>query len=178
MQMTLVFSTIMRMFKKLKFLNKEFSPLYQWFMDNKLSIHLGEDKVKSILFSKVRGFGIVNVSFVDHSIKQHETMEHHGCQLYFKLSGEALASKVPQKINAKLKFLYQQSRNVTPAYNRLLCNALIQSNFDYGCSSGFPLSNKNLKVKLQKSQNKCIRFYLNLPLRSHTDLSSHFKKIN
>ena len=36
-------------------LNKEFSSLCQWFIDNKLSIHFEEDKTKSILFSKMRG---------------------------------------------------------------------------------------------------------------------------
>ena len=36
---------------------------------------------------------------------------------------------------------------------------------------------KNLKLKLQKSQNKCIRFSLNLAPRSHID-PSHFRKIN
>ena len=77
------------------------------------------------------------------------------------------------KINAKLKFLYCQSRYLTPAYRRLLCNALIQPHFDYGCSSWFPLLKKNLKLKLQKTQNRCIRFCLNL----HVD-PSHFRKIN
>ena len=36
-------------------LNKEFSSLCQWFIDNKLSIHFGEDKTKAILLSKGRG---------------------------------------------------------------------------------------------------------------------------
>ena len=54
---------------------------------------------------------------------------------------------------------------------------LIQSHFDYGCSSWFPLLKKNLKLKLQKAQNKCIRFCLNLPPRSHIN-PSHFRKIN
>ena len=36
---------------------------------------------------------------------------------------------------------------------------------------------KNLKLKLQKAQNKCIHFCLNLPPRSHID-PSHFRKIN
>ena len=36
-------------------LNKEFSSLCQWFIDNKLSIHFGEDKTKAILFSKETG---------------------------------------------------------------------------------------------------------------------------
>ena len=33
-------------------LNKKFSSLCQWFIDNKLSVHFGEDKTKSILFRK------------------------------------------------------------------------------------------------------------------------------
>ena len=37
-------------------LNKEFSSLCQWFIDSKLSIHFGEDKTKSILFSKTKSF--------------------------------------------------------------------------------------------------------------------------
>ena len=34
-------------------LNKKFSTLCQWFIDNKLSIHFGEDKTKSVFFRKV-----------------------------------------------------------------------------------------------------------------------------
>ena len=36
---------------------------------------------------------------------------------------------------------------------------------------------KNLKLKIQKAQNECIRFCLNLPPRSHIN-PSHFRKIN
>ena len=91
-------------------LNREFSSLCQWFIDNKLSIHFEEDKTKSILFSKTRGLKEINISFASHSIKQHETVEYLGCQLDSKLSGEAIASKILKKINAKLKFLYRRSR--------------------------------------------------------------------
>ena len=88
-----------------------------------------------------------------------------------------MVSKVLKKINAKLKFLYGQSSYLTPAYKRLLCNAPIQLPFDYGFSSQFPLLKKNLKLNLERAQKKCIRFYLNLPPRSHID-TSHFRKIN
>ena len=43
-------------------LNKE------WFIDNKLSIHVREDKTKSILFSKARVLREINISFEGHSI--------------------------------------------------------------------------------------------------------------
>ena len=85
--------------------------------------------------------------------------------------------KFLKKINAKLKFLYRQSRYLTPAYRKLLCNALIQTYFDDGCSSWFPLLKKNLKLKIQKAQNKCIRLCLNLTPRSHIN-PSRFRKVD
>ena len=65
----------------------------------------------------------------------------------------------------------------TPAYRRLLCNALIQPHLDYECSLWFLFLKKNLKLKLQKAQNKCIPFCLNLPPRSHIN-PSNFRKTN
>ena len=59
-------------------LNKEFLLLCQWFIDNKLSIHFGEDKTESILFSKTRGSREIDILFADHSIKQHEAVEYLG----------------------------------------------------------------------------------------------------
>ena len=38
-----------------KQLNKDFENICDWFVDNKLSIHFGEDKTKSILFASKRG---------------------------------------------------------------------------------------------------------------------------
>ena len=79
-----------------------------------------------------------------------------------------------RKVNAKLKFLYWQSRYLTPSIITLLYNGLIQPQFDYGCSSWSPLLKKKLKIKLPKDQNKYIPFGL-LP-RSRID-QSHFRKI-
>ena len=139
----------------------DFSSLCQWFIDNKMSIHFGEDKTKSILFSKTRCLKEINVSFAGHSIKQHETVEYLGCQLDSKISGEVMPSKVLKKINAKLKFLYRESRYLPSSYRKLLRNALIQRHFDYGCSSWFPLLKKNLKnLNFKKlKQMNCTRIY-------------------
>ena len=37
-----------------KQLNEDFANIFDWFVDNKLSIHFGEDKTKSILFASKR----------------------------------------------------------------------------------------------------------------------------
>ena len=37
-----------------KQLNEDFTNICEWFVDNRLSIHFGEDKTKSILFASIR----------------------------------------------------------------------------------------------------------------------------
>ena len=116
-------------------LNKEFTSLCEWFIDNKLSIHFGEDKTKSILFTRSLTSKKLTISYQDHSIKQYNCVEYLGCLLDNTLNGESMARRVLKKINGKLNFLYRQSIFLTPACKRLLCNALIQPHFDYGCTS-------------------------------------------
>ena len=73
-----------------------------------------------------------------------------------------MALNVIDKINSRLKFLHRQNRFLTPPLCRLLCNALIQPLFDYACTAWFPNLSKKLRLRLQATQNKCIRFCLQL----------------
>ena len=55
-------------------LNRNFSMLCDWFVDNKLSIHFGEDKTKSILFCskrKIKNSKPLNIKYNDIEIKQY-----------------------------------------------------------------------------------------------------------
>ena len=161
-------------------LNKDFSNLCDWFVDNKLSIHFGEDKTKSILFStknKVKRAGSLNIKYNNIEIKQHTKVTYLGCILDETLSGESMALHVINKVNSKLKFLYRNNRIFSRPLRRLLCNALIQPHFDFACCAWYPNLNKNLKNKLQTAQNKCIRFCLQLGNRSHIGYRD-FQQIN
>ena len=75
------------------------------------------------------------------------------------MSGETMLLSVINKINNKLKFLYQKSRFLTPTLRRLLCNPLIEPHFDYTWYSNLT---KNFKNRIQTSLKKCIRFCLQL----------------
>ena len=76
-----------------------------------------------------------------------------------------MALKVVKKINEKPKFLYRKNKFLTPELRRMLCNALIQSYFEYVCTAWHPNINAKTKNKLQIMQNKIIRFCLNIKLR-------------
>ena len=112
-------------------LNKEFSSLREWFIDNELSVHFGEDKTKSILYARSKTPAKLDISFQDHHIKQYNCVEYLRCFLDYNLNGETMARKVLNKINVKLKFLYRQATFLNPTCKRILCNALIQPHFDY-----------------------------------------------
>ena len=60
---------------------------------------------------------------------------------------------VLKKINTNLNFLCRQNNYLNYSSRKLLCNALIQLHFDYGCTSWYPLLSKSLKTKLQIAQN-------------------------
>ena len=55
-------------------LNEDFCNICDWFVDNKLSIHFGEDKTKSILFAskfKRKNIKKLHIKYGDTEIKQH-----------------------------------------------------------------------------------------------------------
>ena len=140
-------------------LNKNFSMLCDWFVDNKLSTHFGEDKIKSILFGskhKIKKSKSLNIQYNDIKIKQYSKVTYLGCTLDETLSGESMAIHVINKIYSRLRFLYRQNRFLNFPLRRLLCNAMIQPFFDYACNAWYPNINKKLKMRLQAAQNKCI----------------------
>ena len=115
-------------------LNNDFENICDWFVDNKLSIHVGDDKTKSILFvsqRKIKAIKKFNIKYQDIEIKQHLLVTYLGCVMDETMSGEPPALKVINKINGKLKFLYRKDSTLTPGLRRMLCNALIQPHFDY-----------------------------------------------
>ena len=55
-----------------------------WFVDNKLSIHSGEDKTKYILFSRknrIMKIGALGIQYGDVKIKQDSKVTYLGCEL-------------------------------------------------------------------------------------------------
>ena len=163
-----------------RILNKNFSSLCDWFVDNKLSIHFGEDKTKSILFSSkhmIKKSKPLNIIYKNIKIKQYSKVTYLGCILDETLSGHSMAVHVINKINSRLRFLYRQNKYLNSKLRRLLCNAMIQPFFDYACNAWYPNVNKKLKTRLQAAQNKCIRFCLKLDDR-YSIKSKEFEKIN
>ena len=77
-----------------KQLNKDFESICDWFVDNKLSIHFGVGKTKSILFTtkfKTKKVRKRNVKDGDIQIKHHSKVKYLGCMLDETMSGEIMA---------------------------------------------------------------------------------------
>ena len=86
-------------------LNKDFTNLCDWFIDNKLSIHFGEEKTKFIIFTTKRKMNRKNsldIVCKDIKIKQYSKVTYLGCVLDESLSGEAMALNAISKSNRKL----------------------------------------------------------------------------
>ena len=94
-------------------LNLNFSSLCDLFIDNKLSIHPGEDKTKSILFGtklNIKRAEPLNIVYDNVKIKQYTKITYLGCILDESRPGVLMALHVLNIINSRLRFLYRQNR--------------------------------------------------------------------
>ena len=98
-------------------------------------------------------------------------------QLLIRLSCDSMVLSIIQKANARLKFLYRKRKYLTFSTKKLLVISLIQCHFDCACSFWFSCLSQNLKNRLQTTQNKLIRFVLNLDQMIHVG-PEHFKFLN
>ena len=159
-------------------LNSNLSSLCDWLVDNKLSIHLG--KTQSILFGTPNKLGKtsnLNIMYATQIIEQKLKVMYLGVILDNNLTGRSMAENILSKLNNKLRFLYRKQKYLDKETRRLLCNSLIQPHYDFACSSWFPLLTKDMKKRFQISQNKLIRFCLNLGSRESINLT-RFREIN
>ena len=81
-----------------------------WFVDNKLRVHFGQDKTKSILFGikhELLNVKVLNIVYNGIEIKQFEQVKYLGYVLDQGLSDETMALNVTDKVNSRLKFLHR-----------------------------------------------------------------------
>ena len=141
-------------------------------------LHLGN--TESILFGscrRLKGNDTIDVNCAGNTITSKSCVKYVGVQLDQTLSGDHIAESIIRKTNAKLKFLYRQTRNVDMETKKLLTSALIQCHFDYASSSWYSGLSKKYKKRMQITQNKTIRFLLNAHGRTHIG-PAEFRQVN
>ena len=104
-----------------KQLNMNFGNTCDWFVDNNLSIHFGEDKTKSFFFArkrKIKSARKLNIKYKDVKIKQHSQVTFLGCIFDENLFGELMALRALKKYGKlqslchKKKFLTTTRQNI------------------------------------------------------------------
>ena len=81
----------------------------------KLNLSLSPAKTEKRKIGKT-----LDIQYSDVKIKQYLKVRYLGCEQDESSSGEAMALKVTNKINGKLKFLYKKNRYLTSYLKRLL----------------------------------------------------------
>ena len=89
-------------------LNLNFSSLWNWFIDNNISAHLGEDKTKSIIFGtkfNIKRAEPLNHVSINVKMKQYSKVTYLGGIVDDSFSGGSIALHVHNKINSRLFFM-------------------------------------------------------------------------
>ena len=82
-----------------------------------------------MLFSSECSLGLVkelDITYKEIKIKQYKHVIYLRCVLDETMLGETMALTVVEKINSRLKFLYQKNRYLYVPLHKLLCNTLIK----------------------------------------------------
>ena len=77
-------------------LNTNFNSLCDWFVENKLSIHFGDDKTKTIVFGskrRLKTLDKLDIRRDETKISQCNKITYLECILDDNLSGESMASQ-------------------------------------------------------------------------------------
>ena len=149
-------------------LSIELETVREWLICNKLSLHLG--KTESILFGskqKVKTQSALNISCNGHPIQSKDSVKYLGATIDQSLSFETMAMAVIQKVNSRLKFMYRKRDFLNFHAKKLLIMAIAQCHFDYASVVWFYSTTQTIRNNLQVTQNKLIRFVLNLDSRAH-----------
>jgi len=159
-------------------LSLELENVKMWLEENKLSLHLG--KTESILFGskkKLKKVSTLDVKCNGVTLVSKSNVKYLGATLDQDLGGTSMGLSAVKKINSGLKFLYRKAEFLKSKERKLICTALLQSKFDYGCNMWFRCVGKSIRDKLQTAQNKIIRYILDYEYRQHLDCRD-FKKVN
>ena len=94
-------------------LSKNISDVCDWFVENNLSIHFGEDKTKYFLLNtkdRLNKVSNLDTRYDEIQLKQYHTVSFLGCLLDETLSGESMASTAANKINSRLRLLQRKKQ--------------------------------------------------------------------
>ena len=110
-------------------------------------------------------------------IVSKDSVKYLGAILDQDMSGQSMGTTALKKVNKCLKFLYRKADFLDSKCRKMLCQALLQSHFDYSCNVWFRSLDKRLQNRLQCTQNKIIRYILKYDSRHHLECSD-FAKLN
>ncbi len=159
-------------------LGKELESCNTWMINNKLSLHLGKAEIMLVgSKTKLKNVDNFNITCLGLEINRVKTVKYLGVHLDQCVSGVLNCTQIIKRINARLKFMYKQAKDVYEKKKKTLCSVLIQPHFGYACSSWYSGLKSRSKKQLQICQNKITRFILSLDPRSYTGQAER-EKVN
>ena len=156
----------------------ELDKVSTWLESNKLSLHLG--KTESILFGskkRLKAHSDLDIVCKGRKIESKDHVKYLGAILDNDMSGKSMGLSSLKKINKCLKFMYRKASFLDFRCRKMLCQALLQSHFDYACNIWYRSLDKQHVKKFQCAQNKIIRYIYGYEARHHL-LFSDFCKLN
>ena len=154
----------------IRMVNTDLQNVVNW--SKTVGININPKKTKAMIFGsrhnlgRLRDVDIPNVIINGTAVPYSETVKNLGVWLSVDLLWNDQITFIISQINKALHPLYKNARFLPSPVKTLLIKQLIFPLFDYACLVYNSLTDF-LDSKLQKIQNKCIRFIFGIPKSFH-----------
>ena len=152
-------------------LNQDLSKVYKWLCANKLSLHVGKTNTLLICNHQKRNFlprTELQVNLNENIISQNDHLSYLGVHIDSSINFNTHIDMLVKKVNKAIGALKYCSAFVNVETRKTLYNSLVLPHFDYCATIWSNVSSRHI-IRLQRLQNRAMRYILKAPPRSHIE---------
>lgn len=138
-------------------LNSDLESFYNWLCVNRLKLNI--DKTKYMFITRNNSLNVVNIKINSTVIEKVCIFKYLGIQIDDKLKFFERINYTVSKIAKKIYFMKRTCKYLRKYYKIMVYRSIIEPHFIY-CPTIFFIMNDSQIEKLQKMQNKAMRFIL------------------
>lgn len=145
----------------------ELNNLYKWLCGNRLKLNINKTKYMILTRRNINEDDITELKINDEILQRVNSIKYLGIIIDSKLKFEDHINYTIEKVANKIGVMQRTTKFIQKKYKIILYKSIIEPHFVYCPSILFIISDKEVD-KLQKLQNRCMRFILQKPKDTRT----------
>lgn len=140
-------------------MQNDLNNLYTWLCANRLKLNINKTKYMVITRKNINDEDLSGLKINNESIQKVNSIKYLGIIIDNKLKFEEHINYIVEKVMKKIGVVQRTTKYIQEKYKIIIYKSVIEPHFVYCPSILFIIADKEID-KLQKLQNRCMRFIL------------------